>query len=370
MIKIYKILFILSSSFFALGFSSPKKEIKSIYSLKSYAGQIKSKDLMKDLRGLVLSGSPNRFFGTIGHKSSQEYLRLRLTELSKSGVSTENKFKISTNIGVDHFEQDFKNKIIPNFKAESLEYKKWNSFKNYMKNLILSKSEVEGINFVWTKKGESNKFLTVTAHYDTVSHNKKTLKIDESEKMPGADFNASSVAVALNLIKLLEPLKLKHGVRVVFLDAQSIGFLGSFELAKNLSQQKDTIGVINLEMLGNDSRKFDKEKKLRNFKVYMRSNKTDSLKSDISFYNDLLIYPKKASVNMDFKRDANDFKSSDNFRFTDVGIPAITYSQNWETDFNQRFQTQNDFPETINRTTLHNAFKYLSIAVLGYALQI
>ena len=33
------------------------------------------------------------------------------------------------------------------------------------------------------KKGSTNKFLTITAHYDTVSHNKKSLHIDENSKI-------------------------------------------------------------------------------------------------------------------------------------------------------------------------------------------
>ena len=91
---------------------------------------------------------------------------------------------------------------------------------------------------------------------------------------------------------------------------------------------------------------------------------------DLKLYSKLNKYPKEFAVNMKFIPEQNDFKSSDNFRFTDVGIPSVTFSQNWEDDLNPNYQTSNDFPETLNQRILYKAFQYLGVATLGIGLGI
>ena len=63
----------------------------------------------------------------------------------------------------------------------------------------------------------------------------------------------------------------------------------------------------------------------------------------------------------------NNFNNSDHFRFWDVGIPAIALTQNWEDDFNTKYQTGNDFPETINQETFYNAYQFIAKNTLGFA---
>lgn len=362
-------------SFFILFFISfnlfgNENTIKSSYQLKNYIQTIKSKELMHSLRMIVYKGEPNRYFGTKGHKEVQDLLEKTLISYKKEDSVSFNiqKFKIDEEAGKRFYQDDFDTKIVPTYKKDSKEFKKWESFKNYMISKVEEKKLVEAKNFIWEKKGEIDKTLILTAHYDTVSHD-DNLRINESDSMPGADYNASSVAILLSLVKLIHPLKLKYNIRVVFLDVQSLAFLGSKAYAESITSEKENIlGVINLEMLGHDSKIFDSKKKLYNFKAYMRDEKNDAEALDFKFYEQFSKLTKKLGTIMKFEVDKNNFNNSDNFRFWDIGLACITLTQNWEDDFNKKYQTKNDFPETINQQSLYYAYKNIALSTLGQIL--
>jgi len=368
-------LLICSHVFNNQAFAGKKISIKNSYHLRSEVGKLARKDLMHNLRLLVYTGKPNRFFGTSGHKKVQTFLEKTLYYY-KTNDMTEvevQPFFVDITEGKRVFQNNFDTKVKPFHKKESTEYQKWQSFNDYMSTLIDSKKTVTAKNFIWKKKGKSSKkTLIITAHYDTVSHNKSTLEIDEEEIMPGADYNASGVAIALELMKLLSKHDLENSVHIAFIDVQSLGFLGAHHYANSLESQKDNIlGVINLEMLGHDSKLFDKMKRERNFNIYGRNAKKDPEAMDKTLYQKLTTIPEKIKPNIKFKFVQNNFKKSGHFRFWDKGIPAITLSQNWESDFNSKgYQSPNDFPETINQQTLHYSLQYVASMVLGYAKNI
>lgn len=349
--------------------AASSKNLNSVYKLKKYISSIKKKELMHSLRMIVYKSKPNRFYGTPGHKNIQNLLIETLMSYKKDELTSIkiDEFKLDLTVGKQLYQSDFDTKIVPAYKPQSEEYKKWNKFNKYMQSMIESKKDVIGKNIIWERQGESDKTLVITAHYDTVSHDPKSLEIDQLAHMPGADYNASSVSILLGLVKLLSPLPLKHSVKIVFLDAQSLGFLGAYDYAKKLKKQSDKIvGVINLEMLGHDSKHFDTQKKHRNFKVYARDSKKDPEQTDINLYQNYSQLAKKSNQSIRFNLERNNFNNSDNFRFWEQGIPALTFTQNWEDDFNKKYQSKNDFPETINQSTLFHAFKYLAIATLGF----
>lgn len=362
---IVKFILILSFST-TIAFSQTK--LTSIYKVKSYIGKSKSENIIENVRDIVYAGIPNRFFGTVGHKKVQMLLQTKLKKYEKlKNVSlTVDSFKIDTEAGIKNFEQDFNKKIKPIFTPDTKDFKKWSSFKDYMTNIIRSKKDIDAKNFILTIKGSSEETLIISAHYDTVIHNNETMKIDEKSKMPGADFNASSVGVMLELIEKISTLELKKTLKFVFLDAQSLGFLGSYRFAKSLDD-KD-IGIINLEMLGYDSKTKDENKRLRNFKAYARDNRIDPKGIDKKLYDLINKYVKKSGTSMSFTLDQNNFDHSDNIRFNKIA--NFTLSQNWEEDFNPNFQSSNDFPETLNQRTLYNSYKYIGIGILGYALEL
>ena len=319
---------------------------------------------MSTLRMIVQKGRPNRFYGTSGHKEVQKYLEETLRQYTDDDAISLSisPFKLDQKVGKKLYQDDFDKKIRPNFKEQDPQYKKWYLFKNYMQKMIERKSLVQGKNYIWRKKGTIDQTLLLMAHYDTVSHNAKTLKIDESQVMPGADYNASSVSVLLLLIERLKDLPLDIGIDIAFVDAQSLGFLGAYELAKEY-KGKNLVAVLNLEMLGHDSKVFDKKKKAYNFKAYARDKKMDE-----AFFETFNKMAKKSQTPLRFTLLKNSFNNSDHFRFWDLGVPVLTFSQDWENDFNKKYQSPNDFPETINQKSLYEAYKYLSFGVIRMCL--
>jgi Zn-dependent M28 family amino/carboxypeptidase len=103
--------------------------------------------------------------------------------------------------------------------------------------------ELSGVNIVAIKPGqEPSNALIIEAHYDTVWMS------------PGADDNTASVAVLLELARILDPYKFKQTVILACCDMEEIGLLGATELIKQLSPDYDIKGAIILETLAYTSK--------------------------------------------------------------------------------------------------------------------
>lgn len=347
------LIFIFSSNLSAL-------EIKTNYQLKQHIEKIKKNDLMDILRRFVDASKPNRFVGTTGHEKARAVLKEIIKEFDpeKNGHLSSHNFSLNVATAKKHYQDEFDEKVVPHFKKEDETYKKMDRFKSYMQSQIEKKKDTQGENIVWEKKGsrENAKTIVLTAHYDTVSHVKKDMAIDEGASMPGADFNASGVSVLLALIKTLAPIKFEENIKIVFLDFQSLALMGSYEFSKTIKEDKNILGILNLEMLGHDSRFYDKKKQIGNMKAYLRSSGEDDELLELTKK-----YAKGHDVGIRFSPLKNDFASSDNIRFWESGISSITFSQDWENDFNEkRFQTAQDFPETLNQDTFYRVYLYFA----------
>lgn len=100
-------------------------------------------------------------------------------------------------------------------------------------NLILNLPPVES-----SRQRKSNPIL-IGAHYDTVPGT------------PGADDNATGVAVLLELARALAAEPARYPVRLVAFDMEEYGLLGSKQYAADLRQQGQALRLmISLEMLG------------------------------------------------------------------------------------------------------------------------
>jgi hypothetical protein len=97
-----------------------------------------------------------------------------------------------------------------------------------------------GINVVAQRAGTDPKAGTilVAAHFDTVKGS------------PGADDNASSIATALEIARLLGQSQTPRALQVALFDAEETGLLGSFAFTANAANLVNLAGVVNLEMLG------------------------------------------------------------------------------------------------------------------------
>lgn len=90
-----------------------------------------------------------------------------------------------------------------------------------------------------SKNQEKSPPILIGAHYDAVPN------------CPGADDNATGVAVLLELAKAFAAKPLKYPVRLVAFDMEEYGLLGSQEYAAKLKRENQRLRLmISLEMLG------------------------------------------------------------------------------------------------------------------------
>ena len=87
--------------------------------------------------------------------------------------------------------------------------------------------------------GKGGSPILIGAHYDAVPGT------------PGADDNATGVAVLLELARAFAALPAKYPVRIVAFDMEEYGLLGSTQYAEDLKQQGQSLRLmLSLEMLG------------------------------------------------------------------------------------------------------------------------
>ncbi len=97
-----------------------------------------------------------------------------------------------------------------------------------------------GTNIFAERKGTDSTAgaILVAAHYDTVL------------KSPGADDNATGVAVALEVARLLAARPTRRTLQVAFFDREEIGLLGSLAFTSSPARLKNLQGVVVLDMVG------------------------------------------------------------------------------------------------------------------------
>ena len=124
-------------------------------------------------------------------------------------------------------------------------------------------------------------------------------------------------------------------------------------------------------MLGNDTVSSDKLKKSQNMKIYIRSvGDKKGYEKDKNLLDSMLGKISGNSIGIDFTTVANSFNSSDHISFWKKEIPALTFTQDWENDFNQsRYHTSNDLPETVNMKTLYKSYQYIALGILNLVEQ-
>lgn len=365
--KVLKWIFLGTFSFSQLAIAGAPA---SFGQLKSELQKVSSKDISGWVNGLVKAGAPSRMVGKPGQLGARTWLQNEIKKIDpkNTGALKVIDFDPDLDEAKRMYQSEFNDEVEGKLPASHPDYKKWKGFTDHMVAKANQLKGVKGQNIIWEKSGiNSKKMLVITAHYDTISHDKNTLLIKDSEAMPGANYNASGVAVALGLIKVLASVDLNYSVQVVFLDWQGVGFLGSYHHAKALKTSgKDVLVVMNLEMLGQDTSFFDKTKQLGNMKVYYKvAYNEDKVAKRFAELGS------KITTKVNFKEMGMGFENSDNFRYSDAGFTAMTFTQNWEEDFNPKFyQTPQDTPETLNLETLYQSYQYLGGAAIGTLLDL
>ena len=94
----------------------------------------------------------------------------------------------------------------------------------------------KGVNII-VEFCKGKKYSIASAHYDVVPGS------------PGANDDASAIAVLFKIIENFKKIKLKNKVKVIFFDDEEIGRLGSLSYIKKHGL-KDLIGVYHMELVG------------------------------------------------------------------------------------------------------------------------
>ncbi len=333
--------------------------------------QVNEDQLINELRMFVGQGKPNRMVGSTGHMSSFNYLKNLLEQHKGSSATVSvHQFTPDIDVAIKFYESDFEEKVARSYPVGSEIYNKWDKFtKGVVWNLRQLKG-VSGKNIVWEKKGKdsSAKTLILGAHYDTIGYDKEGMVIVPNLEMEGADDNGTGVAILLSLIKLLNKIEISNSVKIIFFDFQELGLLGSIEYVKTLDRNSIS-SFLGVEMLGHDSKLYDKTKKNMNMKLYTRKLGTPGQIEDRVLANSFskagMVFNRK--IKFDISETGHDF--GDHFSFWNAGIPAIVFTQDMENDFNTKGNhTAADFVEAVNWKTFYNSFQFIAGSVIYHLL--
>lgn len=359
---------LISNGVYAFEIKDYEKKIKTNYNVTSATEKISRDALEKNLRDFTAGSRPSRFVGSPGHKLARTYIEDKLKSFKSNGASfIRQEFTPDIAKAGQFYADDFKNEVVAKISPTDPNYDHWKGFTLSMMKTLDSVKGQKGVNFIWEKKGVSkpDEVIVLGANYDTLLNDPKTMVVDTKAAMPGADNNATGVAALLSMIEILDKLDLPKTVRIVFFDFEELGFMGSKAFVEKMGGQK-IVGYINLVMLGHDSKRDDKEKKMNNMKLYLRGPDQKGSDEDLKLATMISNSGKRLYSNIEFKPEANGMNSSSHISFWEAGIPAICLSQNWESDFNPRFHTPNDFVETLNMNTYTLAFRYITGSVLAW----
>ncbi len=164
--------------------------------------------------------------------------------------------------------------------------------------LTIKQKEFEGEsrNVVAELPGETDEWITLTAHYDTtaLSH--------------GAYDNMTGCVGLLGVLEALKNVKRRYGLRFVFCGSEERGLLGSKAYVEaHAAELEKTVLNVNLDMIGSVMGKFiacvSAEEKLAHYVSYMGAE---------------LGFPVAAKTGV---------YSSDSTPFADKGVPALSFAR-------------------------------------------
>lgn len=336
-------------------------------------------ELVGTLRSFIKDTRPTRIVGSEGHHKASQFIIdfIKKHTANKSTVTVVDDFVPHVDRAIKMYQDDLKTVQDAGDNVNKTELSRWVNFTNSRVSHLEKLRSQKGKNIVWEKKGSKfpNEVIVIGAHYDTIAYDKKTLTVLPEVSQPGADNNGSGVAMALGLIQLLSELKIERTVRVVFFDFQEFGFLGSWDYAKKLKDEVakglKLYSYVNLLMLGHDSKINDKSKRYGNMNIYISEAETVLYDRERKIANEAMTLGGKASGNIKFDIKATEFKNGDVTSFKEFGLPGITFTQDWENDFNgNRIHTSSDFVETLNFKTFYGSFRFVGQFVSSWALNL
>jgi len=194
---------------------------------------------------------------------------------------------------------------------------------NFSADTIIKHTESE--NIIVNLKGKNDKFYIIGAHYDSVD-------------TPGANDNASSVSLLLEMARILSGKKLPVSLKFIFFGAEEIGLKGSEYYAASMknTEKKNCLGIINIDCIGTGN-------------SLLIGKAINSPKTEL---HDLAL---NLTEKYSLPAVSEDTNESDHASFAGIGIPNIFFITNPHTEIH----TAKDTFETIDQNMFGQMCHYL-----------
>jgi len=224
-----------------------------------------------------------------------------------------------------------------------------------------------GVNVVGRRAGTSaaagGDDILVAAHFDTV------------EGSPGANDNATGLAVALEMARLFAAPATGHGLRIVFFDGEEVGLAGSLAYCRSASRRAGLRVAIILEMLGRTCMTPGCQRLPPDAPIALppgqRGDFLAVLGNDVDpgllplFVRSAMEGqpPVLALPVLDAGHALPDTRRSDHAPFWDAGIPAVLLTDTAELRVPEAYHRPEDVVESLDRGFLYGNAQTLSAAL-------
>lgn len=189
--------------------------------------EINSEKLLENVKTLSDDSFEGRFFSSVGSYKTQEYI---IDKFTKLGLQT-----VVDNNYIQTFSHTFKGKS----RHEVFPMKRPKPYDDYSN---VRDTTASGANVIGMLKGQTNKSIVISAHYDH-------LGIRKGRIYNGADDNASGTAALFTIAEYFKNKPTKHNLIFAAVDAEEIGSLGADYFLKNYSDKSNIELNINLDMI-------------------------------------------------------------------------------------------------------------------------
>lgn len=189
-------------------------------SASAVPGPLDGQPILADIRTLADPRSEGRRTGGAGNRSAQDFIETRFREIGAAPAFASYRQRFS-----------FTRHSVRGFFLPSRPFK-------------TVYPEAANVGAIIRGTGQPERFIALTAHYDG-------LGIRDGQVYPGADDNASGVAVMLAVGRMLAAQPLQHSVLLLAFDGEELGLQGSTHFVANPAVDLALMDVvINLDMVG------------------------------------------------------------------------------------------------------------------------
>ena len=186
---------------------------------------IDSQKMLENVQILSNDSLEGRYFSTPGNYKAQKFISTKFKEIGLKTVS----------------ENNYLQKFPFTFKGQ----KRQDIFPIDKPKVDVSKvpdTTAIGGNILGMLKGQSNKSIVITAHFDH-------LGIKDGKVFNGADDNASGTAALFTIAEYFKNKPIHHNLIFAAVDAEEIGSLGAEYFLKNYKDKENIVLNINLDMI-------------------------------------------------------------------------------------------------------------------------